>query len=326
MPWQTSTLDGKEEVIGDLAPRVRVPISLKPRREIDGDFVIDSWFFGAKELIFKKGARLIFSQAAMAKRTELFVVAKTITVEDGVGTITCQTATPPAQGDRGQAASGSAGTSDGGNGAPGADGLAGVEGLAGQSAPDITVFVSTLSGAGNLEINTAGGQGGVGGIGQRGGDGGSGARGGPARQAYRDAGWPIGKVWLPFCEAGPGRGGDGGSGGAGGSGGKGGKGGRGGNVSLCTAAANQQILTQAINVVTAGGQGGQGGSGAAGGSGGAGGTEGQLANFCNSEGRFGNTGSAGATGTQGPLGDPGEQGAQFVVAVESALSDDWFGL
>lgn len=326
MAWQQSTLDGKEEVIGDLAPRVRVPISLKPRREIEGDVVIDSWFFGARELVFKKGARLIFSQAAIAKRSELFVVAKIITVEDGVGTITCQSATPPAQGDRGQAASGGAGTSEGGNGAPGADGLAGVDGLSGQSAPDITVFVSTLSGNGNLEISTGGGQGGAGGIGQRGGDGGAGARGSSARQAYRDAGWPIGKVWLPACEAGPGRGGDGGAGGAGGGGGRGGKGGRGGNATLCTSAANQQILTQAINVVTNGGQGGPGGPGAAGGNGGGGGTEGQLANFCNSAGRYGSAGATGPAGTPGPLGEPGEQGAQFVVTVESTLSDDWFGL
>jgi hypothetical protein len=76
MAWQQSTLDGKEEIIGDMAPRVKVAISLKPRREIVGDVYVDSWFYGAKELVFKKGARLIFSANAMAKRSELFIVAK----------------------------------------------------------------------------------------------------------------------------------------------------------------------------------------------------------------------------------------------------------
>lgn len=325
MGWDNSTFDGKEEVIADMIPRVRTAIQLKPRREISGDFVTDSWFFGARELIFKKDARLIFSQAAMSKRSELFVVAEKITIEDGVGTITCERSEPPAQGDRGQAPSGAPGQGDGANGTPGATGVQGITGGAGQNMADVTLVVSTLAGNGNLEVSTVGGVGGMGGRGQRGGDGGAGSQGAPARQDSRDAGWPIGRVWLPACASGPGQGGNGGSGGSGGQGGTGGEGGRGGTVTLASEPGKHQILTQAINVVSEGGAGGKPGEGGAGGAGGAAGPEGQLATFCNSAGRTGSPGAVGGTGALGIDGNKGKPGPQLIVSVEAATLSDWFG-
>jgi len=324
MTWEKGTFDGKEEVIADMVPRASTAIRLKPRREIVGDVVIDSWFFGAKELIFKKGARLIFSSAALAKRNELFVVADTITIEDGVGTVMFQEATPPAQGERGQAATGAGGKHPGDSGANGEDGLEGITGLTGQNSPDITMFIGSLAGQGNLEILARGGTGGEGGRGQRGGDGGAGVQGTPAQQDYRDAGWPIGKVWLPACAAGPGQGGNGGSGGKGGQGGRGGVGGNGGTVTIAAEMTKHEILTKAISVSVDGGTGGKGGAGGPGGIGGAKGLEGQLATFCNSAGREGAPGPEGGTGLIGLDGGPGRFGPQFVVAVDSDALKDWF--
>lgn len=323
MTWSNGTLDGKEEVVGDVAPRVRVARSLSPKRVIDGDVTIDSWFFGAKELLFKKGARLIFSANAMTKRSELFIVADTVIVEDGVGTITCQYLPIPDQGERGQAATGSKGQGEGGSGIGGTNGLEGVEGIRGQNAPDITLFVQTLSGAGNLEIDLKGATGGRGGKGQKGGDGGAGELGSAARQARQDT--FLGTVWLPSCEAGPGYGGRGGSGGIGGKGGKGGAGGKGGTVTICADPNNLQIITQAVNVIVEGGVGGEGGEGGFGGEGGLGGPEGQLATFCNSAGRAGEAGAKGSDGGHGEKGETAASGSQFVVGIPSSSFNDWFG-
>ncbi|WP_370614039.1 hypothetical protein [Citrobacter portucalensis] len=325
MAWLAGTFDGKEEVIGDAVPRLRTTIELsKSQRVISGDVFIDSWFFGAKEILFKKGARLIFSANALTKRSELFIAAQTIIIEDGVGTITCQVLSPSDQVDRGQAASGAPGLGEGAHGSAGAGGLDGVAGIDGQNAPNITLFVSTLAGNGNLEINVKGGSGGNGGRGQKGGDGGTGSRGSSARQASQDILFG-GKAWLPYCASGPGTGGTGGAGGAGGPGGVGGIGGNGGTVTLCADPNNHQILTQAINVVVEGGAGGKGGEGGLGGGGGAGGAEGQLANFFNSAGRNGSPGASGGDGLSGNTGNSGHSGAMFVIALDPNLSNKWFG-
>lgn len=325
MEWLNGSLSGKEEALADLIPRARVAQELTPIKEIDGDCVVDNWFVAAREIVFKKDARLIFSAKAQSRRSELFIVAKKITIEEGVAIVTAQRFEPPQQTDRGQATNGAPGAAEGANGGAGTSGSQGVDGMPGQNAPDVTVFLTTLGGAGNLEVDVSGGRGGDGGVGQRGGDGGAGARGSSARQARGKTPFGI-TIWLPACEAGPGRGGDGGLGGGGGRGGTGGVGGRGGNITICSDPAVAQVLTQAINCRTNGGAGGEGGAGGKGGGGGIGGSVGQLASFCNDPGdRNGNPGPSGADGVAGGSGVSGEAGALFVVSVSEKQSNSWFG-
>lgn len=299
-----------------------IPYSiLDPNRQLvlEGDVLVPLWFVAAKEIVFKPGARLVFSLAAIQNRQELFVVAEKITVEAGVGVITWEKVAPPPPPDRGQAPTGAHGSGDGASGIPGADGAAGVSGTMGYHAPDLSLAVQTLGGGGNLSVDFSGGAGGTGGLGQRGGDGGSGARGGRARQARQSG--PFGStVWLPWCEAGPGAGGRGGNGGRGGDGGVGGEGGDGGTVTFCSDANRLVALRHAIHVQNDGGSGGPGGSGAPGGRGGPGGAEGELANFCGSAGRVGPDGSGGSPGSPGPGGVPGGAGASF----DCLIPDDQF--
>src|SRR5262249_31395279 len=103
---------------------------------------------------------------------------------------------------------------DGGDGLPGQSGVPGANGC---TAPNIEMWVKTMTGLPNLDFN--GEDGIVGGQGQRGGRGGNGADG------------HLGERWWFFgwhCSSEGGDGGDGGNGGRGGGGGRGGDGGESG--------------------------------------------------------------------------------------------------
>ncbi len=107
---------------------------------------------------------------------------------------------------------------DGGNGLAGQPGITGANGL---PAPNIEMWVKTMTGLPNLDFN--GEDGIVGGRGQRGGRGGHGGDG------------HLGEWWWFFgkhCWSEGGDGGDGGDGGRGGNGGRGGSGGNAGSISI----------------------------------------------------------------------------------------------
>ena len=308
----------KAEQVADLSSKVKAQSVIVPNRKIvvDGRLDVDVWWQAAEEIEFKNNGELVFTSAASEKRSELFVVCRKITVVSGVGRITWQKTAPPAPADRGQAANGVNGQGEGGHGGAGADGQTGAIGRTGTDAPDFTIFLQTLAGTGNLEIDFSGASGGVGGLGQTGGTGGNGERGAAARQGRTNVFGAT--VWQPWCEPGPGQGGNGGPGGRGGDGGIGGLGGRGGTITICADPARIPVLRQAIQIRNDGGTGGEGGAPGSGGAGGNGGSEGQLANFCNSAGRNGSPGVAGAAAQKGAKGTPGTQGAQF----DANLTDD----
>ncbi len=319
-------LNDKFDSVTEVSYRVKAGFAIDPQRKltVDGDYKTEQWFISAKEIVFKPNSKLIFAATAVARRRELFVVAEKITVEGGIGTITWEKVAPPTAPDRGQAASGSPGAGDGANGNPGAHGVEGAPGLTGGQSPDLSIFVQTLGGGGNLAIDAEGGPGGPGGTGQKGGDGGAGARGGPARQARQ--GGPFGTtIWLPYCESGPGQGGNGGKGGDGGNGGLGGQGGNGGTVTICSDPNRIPTLRQALNLQNGGGQSGPGGAPGQGASGGAGGAEGELANFCNSANRNGGPGPSGQPGQAGQPTKSGNTGAQFDCYVTDQQFKDLFG-
>ncbi|PWK33478.1 hypothetical protein [Cupriavidus plantarum] len=314
------SLGEKSNEIAELAPRVKAVKTVEPEKVIvvDGNLEVDSWWRACTHLVFKNNGQLVFTGEALKRRSELFLVASRITVESGIGRITWSKTPPPVPADRGQAANGTPGGTAGAYGNPGANGQQGADGLAGMAAPDFTLFVQGLSGAGALEIDFAGGTGGPGGLGQTGGVGGSGAQGTSAQQD-RTSGPFNTTIWLPSCRSGPGRGGDGGAGGKGGAGGTGGAGGKGGTVTVCAAEDRVMTLLQAINVKNDGGEGGSAGAAGPGGAGGARGPVGQLASFCNDPGdRNGAAGPNGAEGDKGASGTHGSPGSVFV----SHLPDD----
>lgn len=298
-------ISDQADVIGEVATKTRTTTVLRPKLVIEGDYVAPTMVVAAKEIIFKPGARIVFSDSSANTAGAFFVVAGLITVEDPAkpGIITWASTVPKAPPDRGQAATG-------------AEGAQGNPGLEGKDAPAVTVIVKSIANGG-LVVDTSGGTGGPGGIGQTGGTGAAGAQGSPARQA-RTRG-PFGStIWHPWCEAGPGWGQQGGRGGNGGTGGTGGLGGDGGNVTLVSLPESLSTLFQFIRVNTAAGAGGAGGAGGNPGVGGIGGPEGQLASFCNSAGRNGAPGAFGAPGQPGPKGDPGRSGQPFVSNLTAA--------
>lgn len=320
-------LADQADVVSDVASKAKSTIVLSPDRRfvVDGDTVFTSQLLTARELVFKPKGRLIFSDSGPNTAGQFFIVADRLIVEDpnNPGVITWARAVPPTPPDRGQASPGGAGQGEGAGGGAGSAGATGTTGTAGGNAPAFTMMIRN-AGKGGLVVDMQGATGGKGGVGQIGGQGGAGAQGGPARQS-RTGGPFNSTIWLPSCDAGPGRGGNGGNGGTGGVGGLGGRGGNGGNVTLVSTSANLPTLFQAIRVNLAGGAGGLPGEGGAGGGGGAGGPEGQLANFCNSAGRAGSPGGAGAVGGVGTAGDPGRAGQPFVSNLEDAQFTSLFG-
>jgi len=325
VPKPVDMADSADQV-ADVASRARSTMVLSPNRRfvVEGDTFFGAQLLTANEIVFKPKARLIFQDGTPNTAGHFYIVANRIVVEDpnNPGIITWQRTAPVAPPDRGQAASGGGGSGDGGRGGDGASGAPGSTGLTGATAPALTLFTRN-AGQGGLVIDFAGGPGGPGGVGQIGGNGGGGARGSSARQARQST--PLGTVWLPSCEAGPGHGGTGGNGGIGGPGGVGGKGGNGGNVTLVSTPDRIPTLFQAVRVNLAAGDGGAGGAGGGGGQGGPGGPEGQLANFCNSAGRNGSPGAAGGPGQTGSKGEQGRAGQPFVSQLTESQFKDLFG-
>lgn len=291
---------------------------LTPEYVVTGDQSYDGYFLAAQTIRFKPGARLIFSEKALATRNNLIVAARTILSEDQErpGTISWARGDGPSQSPpmAGQAPGGTNGASDGASGGPGSNGSEGNPGIAGRAAPNLTVFMISASGAPPI-FDLRGQNGGPGGTGQRGGDGGVGRQGRPASSGPFD------------CKRGAGRGGDGGSGGNGGLGGRGGAGGTGGTLTLVSVPDSFPTLLQLVRPITAGGEGGDGGPGGASGSGGPGGAQGAKAlPFCKDEpSRRGNPGPNGQPGTKGVKGPAGVQGDLLYTTLTQQSFDRIFG-
>lgn len=309
----TSILNEAKEV-----REARSLVGLQTLFEVSGDVVFDSPFVGADTIVFKSGARLIFSDKALALRNNLIVAAKTIKMEDqakpgvimwsrGVGP-----STSPAQ--SGQAASGPHGRGDGDPGATGAPGTPGNAGIPGRNGPNLTLFVTAMQVAPPF-LDLRGQSGGEGGQGQQGGDGGNGHQGHPATAT------------LVECKQGCGYGGRGGDGGPGGKGGTGGRGGAGGTVTLVSLPSSFPALLQLVRADVSGGDGGEGGKGGKGGIKGTGGAQGAKAlPWCKDEpGRRGADGGAGTDGEKGDKGVVGIQGDLLYTTLSPEAFANLFG-
>ena len=177
---------------------------------------------------------------------------------------------------------------DGGDGLPA---QSGVPGAGGRTAPNIEMWVKTMTGLPNLDFN--GEDGIVGGQGQRGGQGGSGGNG------------HLGERWWFFgwnCSSEGGDGGDGGNGGHGGDGGRGGNGGNAGTISIgvLTGTIESTVVNKSFKIKNQGGRRANGGQGGPGGAGGVGGRSGN-GETCHGakDGHNGSTGQPGANGSAG---------------------------
>lgn len=308
VPTQSIASDAKD--VSDAFMLLGVPDEVV----IEGDLPYDSYFVGAKKIIFKSGARLIFSDRALKTRNNLIVAAKTIVNEDQSkpGIITWDrgdgpSAAPPQSG---QAPGGPHGQGDGESGGPGYAGATGNAGLAGRNAPNLVLFMMSAEGAPPI-INFSGQAGGQGGVGQQGGNGGVGRQGSPASSGGFD------------CKRGVGHGGNGGNGGIGGVGGIGGTGGAGGTVTLVSLPSAFPALLTLVRTDVSGGAGGEGGQGGNPGSGGPGGPQGAKSlPYCKDEpDRRGQDGAAGGLGSKGNQGTPGIQGdVSFTTLTEDAFN------
>ena len=198
---------------------------------------------------------------------------------------------------------------DGGNGDPG---VAGITGAGGRSAPNIEMWVKSMTGMPNLDF--AGENGIPGGGGERGGSGGRGGGGSGGKRIWF-FGWD--------CVSDPGDGGDGGNGGRGGDGGRGGNGGNGGNISIgvLTGTLANTVVNQTFKLKNQGGAIGPGGPGGQGGAGGAGGRSGN-GETCTSA-KDGHTGAQGQPGSQGSFGagGGGDGSVTFFEFTQAAWDD-----
>jgi hypothetical protein len=178
---------------------------------------------------------------------------------------------------------------DGIDGTNGQNGDTGTPGASGRNAPNIEMWVKSMTGLPNLDFN---GEDGIrGGTGQRGGRGGNGGSGAVGKRF-----WLFG--W--HCSSDPGDGGDGGNGGRGGDGGRGGNGGNAGRISIgvLTGSLANTVVNQSFKIKNQGGRRNQGGAGGPGGAGGFGGRSGN-----------GETCTSAKNGHNGSQGQPGVQGA-----------------
>ncbi len=288
-------------------------------RVIGGEFTVvgtrvyNASILAAKRIVFKPGAQLVFSDAAIRDRRNLFIFAEEMISEDAErpGVITWQKQTAQAGSPQG---AGPAGPDHGGReGTRGGDGVVGPNGTPGadgQAAPDLTVVAKNFRTI--VRADFSGSQGGAGGVGGNGGRGGGGGYGNPASQD------------LFNCRRGGGNGAPGGNGGSGGQGGHGGAGGRGGNITLIVPATVVPTATRFLSVDVTGGKGGNAGApgeGGAGGPGGAGGTEAKPHCGGGSPGPGGGGGSRGAAGTPGNVGN---SGSFFVGGLQPADLDRLF--
>lgn len=183
------------------------------------------------------------------------------------------------------------GSRDGLNGDSGRAGAAGMTGARGRDAPELEMWVKTLTAIPNIDLNGETGR--TGGRGQKGGSGGNGAKG-----ALGERIWVFG--W--HCSKRAGHGGHGGNGGNGGRGGQGGDGGAGANITIGVLEETlaSTVSSKTFKLKNQGGSKGQGGQGGAGGAGGRGGAAG-LGETCKDarHGQQGAQGQPGASGIQG---------------------------
>lgn len=270
---------------------------------VSGDRLYNSTVLAAKKIVFKPGARLIFSASAVSDRKDVFIFAEEIISEDNEnpGLITWEKTVPTTQPPQGSGSSGpDNGARESARGGDGAAGPVGLNGLQGSPAPSVTILARGLRSV--VRADFAGGGGGNGGAGGVGGRGGGGGYGTPASQSAVD------------CRRGGGDGGAGGNGGAGGAGGAGGPGGNGGSITLIVDDANIPTSTRFLVTSSSGGPGGSagpGGIGGAGGSGGPGGTDARPYCGGGNGGPGGSNGPSGGVGVPNP-GLPGAGGAYFV--------------
>jgi len=198
---------------------------------------------------------------------------------------------------------------DGGNGLPGQPGIVGADGRA---APNIEMWVKTMTGLPNLDFNGEDGIGG--GRGQTGGRGGHGGDG------------HVGHRWWFFgwhCDTEGGDGGDGGDGGHGGDGGRGGRGGNAGTISIgvLTGTLENTVVNKSFRIKNQGGRRANGGSGGPGGSGGAGGRSGN-GETCHGS-KDGHGGATAQPGAAGPAGwSDGNDGSVTFFEFTQAAWDD----
>jgi hypothetical protein len=198
---------------------------------------------------------------------------------------------------------------DGGDGRPA---QAGIAGATGRAAPNIEMWVKTMTGLPNLDFN--GEDGIVGGRGQRGGRGGHGGDG------------HVGHRWWLFgwhCDTEGGDGGDGGNGGRGGDGGRGGSGGNAGAITIgvLNGTLENTVVNKSFRIKNQGGRRANGGAGGAGGIGGAGGSSGN-GETCHGA-RVGHNGAMGQPGANGPASwsDGGDGLITFFEFTQAAWDD-----
>lgn len=180
---------------------------------------------------------------------------------------------------------------DGLNGEHGRSGITGIAGARGRDAPELEMWVKTLTAIPQVDLNGETGQ--VGGRGQRGGKGGRGANGANGLRA-----WFFG--W--HCTRRAGHGGHGGNGGDGGRGGQGGDGGAGANITIGVLQGTlaSTVTSKSFKIKNQGGSKAQGGDGGAGGAGGSGGSAG-IGETCK-DAQHGRPGAQGQPGARGPQG------------------------
>jgi hypothetical protein len=288
--------------------RESTSLGLSAIYEVKGETLFSYGVLAANEIVFEPGSSLLFSEEALAKAKEVFIIAQSVRVlGDQPATVTWvrveRDRVPPP---RGKASPGALMGPDGADGLPGAEGEPGNVGFPGTSAPAIHVLIGRVSGPGLL-VDVRGQAGGPGGKGQSGGDGGAGRSGSRAIRATFN------------CVKTAGRGGNGGPGGRGGPGGTGGSGGNGGSVLIVSTERGLKPALEFFKVTAEPGTGGPGGPGGDGGAGGKGGRKGEISPpFCTKSAADGTDGDNGA---DGPPGDPGASGlaGQFLY---SALTDD----
>lgn len=285
-----------------LGPQASEHIQKLPKLEtlyqVNGEQRFDGKYLVADQIVFGKGAKLIFTDVSSSI---IVIAANKIKFTDPSEVVTIQKLTPPS-GQNG--ASGAAGANGSGWGGHGSAGNTGANGAPGLKQPVVLFFTAhfespagaPMNGALPLKLLLPSSSGGVGGTG---GPGGSGEKGDPASGSHRH--FPRG------CVGGR----DGGSGGNGGPGGKGGDGGPGSEglaVGLIAPDKAAELFSYA-EIVNPGGNGGAGGSGGAGGAGGPGGDPDGSEFPCDTRkaGAPGNPASpqnlgSGSAGVQGPRG------------------------
>jgi hypothetical protein len=264
---------------------------------VDGTRIYNSPVLAVRKLVFKSGAKLIFSEDAVKERRNLHIFAEEIVSEDAEnpGFVGWQGSSPAKQPAQGNGAAGvdngAREGSTGGLGGAGPDGLTGVTGVAAPSLTVVSRRVNTL-----LRIDVGGARGGDGGMGGNGGRGGGGGYGSPASQS------------MVACKAG------------------GGNGGGGGTLTLILEADAVPTSTRFVVAKVEGGPGGKAGEGGLPGAGGPGGPGGADARpFCGGgrNGANGAGGVAGLAGTPNP-GLPGRGGAYFVGGLQTSDLDRIF--